>query len=161
SHLQRQVSLAWRVQDIIVKLVLLVPKTDPAAADIVHRRGDAEKMFEKLCGDIFIDMVFARELDRDPHQVKGKHSHPTGTVALLEMTSIEETGVAVEHADVVEPEKSALENVVVFGVLAIHPPGKGDEHIVENSFEKRAVALAGSCRLDLQSAQRRPAPRRR
>src|SRR2546429_607681 len=105
-------------------------------------------MFEKLCGDIFIDMVFARELDRDPHQVKRKHSHPTGAIALLEMTSIEETGVAVEHADVVEPEKSALENVVVFGVLAIHPPGKGDEHFVENSFEKRAVALAGLFPLD-------------
>src|SRR2546430_206318 len=112
SHLQRQISPARRVQDIIVKLVLLVPKTDPAAADIVHCRGDAEKMFEELCGDIFINMILARELNRDPHQVKRKHSHPTGAIALLEMAPIGERGVSVEHTDVVEPEKAALENVL-------------------------------------------------
>src|ERR1700693_6470717 len=35
SHLQRQISPARRAPGTIVKLVLLVPKTDPAAADIV------------------------------------------------------------------------------------------------------------------------------
>ena len=41
------------------------------------------------------------------------------------------------------PRKSALENIVTFGIFAIHPPGEGDQQFVEDRFQKRAVAFAG------------------
>ena len=106
-------------------------------------------------------MIFHCELERDPHQVEGKHSHPTRAVALLEMGAIRKTGVAVEHADVIESEKTALENIVIFGVFAVHPPGEGDKHFVENSFQKRAIAFAGLLALNLVDAPCRPGQHRR
>ena len=72
------------------------------------------------------------------------------------MAAIGECVVAIEHADVVEPEKAALENIVALGVLAIHPPGEGDQHFVEDRFQKRAIAFAGLFALDLVNTPRRP-----
>src|SRR5437868_3984125 len=74
-------------------------------------------MFEELGGDVFVNMIFGCELDRDSHQVERKHSHPAGGVALFEACSIRKHRVAIEHADVIEPEKTALENVFAFGSL--------------------------------------------
>src|ERR1700730_14445660 len=98
------------MQHVVIKFVLLIPKTDPAAAEIVHGCGNAKKMFEELGRDIFVNVIFHRELDRDAHQVEREHAHPTGTVALLEARAVRETGVAIEHADVVETEEAAFEN---------------------------------------------------
>src|SRR5207247_1338716 len=101
-----------------------------------------EEVFEKFRGNVFVNWIFARQFKRNAHEVERKHSHPTGAVALLKPRAAGKLLAAIEHADVVEPEKSALENIVAFGVLAIHPPGKCDEHLVENRFQKCAVALA-------------------
>src|ERR1700736_1909991 len=65
------------------------------------------------------------------------------------MAAIGETFVTIEHPDVIEPEKSALEDVVPFGVFAVHPPGKGQQHLVEDCFEKCPIAFAGLFALDL------------
>src|ERR1700681_759962 len=113
-------------------------------------------MLEELCRDIFVNVIFSRELDRDSHQVEAEHSHPTSAVALLEMGAVVKNGVAIEHADIVESEKAALENVFPLGVLAVHPPGEGDQHFVENRFQKRAIAFSGLFMLDLINAPRRP-----
>src|SRR5205807_7901325 len=99
------------MKHIVVKLVFFIPKADAFAAEIVHGGGDAEEMFEKLCRDIFVNVIFTRQLDRDAHQVKGKHSHPTSAIALLEMAAVGKARVAIEDADVIEPEESALENI--------------------------------------------------
>src|ERR1700736_6462054 len=118
-------------------------------------------MLEKFGRDIFVNVILARELDRDSHQVQGKHSHPAGAVALLEMSAIVKNRAAIEHADVVETEKAALENIISLGVLAVYPPGERDEHFVENRFQKCAVAFSGLLALDLINAPRRPCQHRR
>ncbi len=46
-----------------------------------------------------------------------------------------------KHTDVVEPEKTALENIFAFDVLAIHPPGEIDQQLVKHAHEKLAVLL--------------------
>src|SRR5438105_14903860 len=120
------------MKHIVVKLVFFIPKANAFAAEIVHGRGDAEKMFEKFGSDIFVSVIFARQLDRDAHQVERKHSHPAGAIALLEMAAVGKARVAIEDADVVESEESALENIFTFGVFPVHPPGEGDEHFVED-----------------------------
>ena len=67
----------------------------------------------------------------------------------------------VEDADVVEPKEAALENVATAGVLPIHPPGEVDEQLVEDRFEKSAVAFPGGVLLDLVDAPCGPADDRR
>ena len=59
------------------------------------------------------------------------------------------------------PRKAALENIFPLGVLAIHPPGEGDQHFVEDRFQECAVAFAGLFALDLINAPRRPGQHRR
>ena len=113
-------------------------------------------MFEKLRRDIFVNVIFERELKRNAHHVQAEHSHPARAVALFEMASIGKRVVPIEHANVIEPEKSALKDVVAFRVFAIHPPGEGDEHFVKDRLEKRAIAFAGFFSLDLINAPRRP-----
>src|SRR5947207_2104126 len=99
------------MKDVVIEFVLVVPQTNSFAAKAVHCGGDREEMLEKLGRDIFVNVVLTRELDRNSHQVQAKHSHPTGAVALFEMRTVVENFVAIEHADVVESKKAALENI--------------------------------------------------
>ena len=66
---------------------------------------EVEEVFEKLRGDIFVNMIFARELNCDAHHVQRKHSHPTRAVALFEMTAVREFRIAIEHAKVLIRER--------------------------------------------------------
>src|SRR5262249_11901017 len=64
---------------------------------------------------------------------------------------------AVEHTDVVESEKAALENVVALSILAIHPPGELQAQLVQDALEEGEVALiAPLLSIDLEDAQRAP-----
>ena len=59
---------------------------------------------------------------------------------------------AVEGADVVETEETALEDVVALGVLAVHPPGEVDQQLVEDPLEEIDVPAA----VDLEHARAPP-----
>jgi len=72
------------------------------------------------------------------------------------MAAIGERGAAIEYANVIKPEESAFENIFAFGILAIHPPGKGEQQFVKDCFQKCTVAFAGLFALDLENAPRRP-----
>src|SRR5256885_11797367 len=109
-------------------------------------------MFEEFGRDIFVDVILRRELDRDSHQVEGKHSHPTRAVALFEMAAVGKRVVAVEHADVIESEEPALEYILPLGVLAVHPPGERDQHLVENRFQDRKSTRLNSSHLVISYA---------
>ena len=77
------------------------------------------------------------------------------------MGAVRELRVAIEHPDIIQPEKSALEDVVALGIFAVHPPGERDQHFVEDGFQKRAIAFTGLFSLDLINAPRRPGQHRR
>ena len=49
---------------------------------------------------------------------------------------------AVEHADVVQAQESAFENVVAFGVLAVHPPGEIHQQLMEDGFQEFVIRAA-------------------
>src|SRR5438876_8914005 len=106
-------------------------------------------------------MIFTPELDCDPHQVEAEHAHPAGRIALLEVGAVRKHRAAIEHADVVEAKETALENVVIFGVLPIYPPGESEQHFVENGFQERAIAFAVLFALNLENAPGRPRQHRR
>src|SRR5436305_14154625 len=113
-------------------------------------------MFEKLGRDVFVNVIFAREFNRNPHQVQRKHSHPTRAIALFKMATVGKAGAAIEYADGIESEESPLEDIVTFGIFPIHPPGNGEQQFMENRFPERAVASAGLLTFDLETAPRRP-----
>src|SRR5204863_2456591 len=70
--------------------------------------------------------------------------HPGGAVRLVHVAAIRQFCVAVEYADVVEPEKPALENIPPLDVLAVDPPGEIEHQLVEDTFEKIPIALAAA-----------------
>ena len=65
-------------------------------------------------------------------------------------------GAAVEHADVVQAQEAALEDVVALGVLAVDPPGEVEQQLVEDALQEGAVARAALLLLDLVDAPGRP-----
>src|SRR5438093_1422500 len=79
------------------------------------------------------------QLERDAHQVERVHRHPGGAVGLVDVTAVRQLCVTVEDADVVEPEKPALENISALDVLAVDPPSEVQHQLMEDPFEKLAV----------------------
>src|SRR5580704_1759589 len=67
----------------------------------------------------------------------------------------------VENSDVVETEKTALENVHAVGVFAIHPPGEIKQEFVENFFEEATVRNAAHAPFDFVNAPGSPCMDRR
>src|SRR5262245_47234918 len=63
---------------------------------------------------------------------------------------------AVENADVIETEESALKNVFTFCVLSIHPPFEVQHQLVKDAFQELAVANTLPPLLDLVNTPRCP-----
>src|SRR5438045_1390224 len=89
-------------------------------------------------------MIGERQLEYDAHQVQRVHRHPGGAVRLVHVAAIRQLCVAVEYADIVEPEKPALENVPALDILAVDPPREVEHELVEDAFEKIPIALAAA-----------------
>jgi hypothetical protein len=49
---------------------------------------------------------------------------------------------AVEHRNVVQTEKAALEHVIAVAVLAVDPPGVIQQQLVKHPLKKAEIALA-------------------
>ena len=77
------------------------------------------------------------------------------------MAATRQLGAAVEHADVVQPEETALEDVVALAVLAVHPPREVQEQLVEDALQEGAVRRPAEPPIDLEDAPRRPGMDRR
>src|SRR6266516_1421392 len=141
-HAHAQVSSAGRMQHVVEKLVLLVPKPNAFATKIVHGSSDAEKMLEEFRRYILVNWIFTREFDRDPQHVEAKHSHPACAIALLKTAAVRERLVAIEHANVIKPQETALEDIVTLVIFAVHPPGESHEQLMEDRLQKCTIAVA-------------------
>src|SRR5215472_7907173 len=107
-------------------------------------------------------MVGERQLERDAHQVERVHRHPRSAVGLVDVTPARQRCVPVEYADIVQPEKPALEDVSALDILAVDPPGEVEHQLMEDTFEKIPVTLAAAMlAVDLIDTPRRPSVHRR
>src|SRR5207248_4988166 len=88
SNFQWQIAPTGCVQQVVIEFIFFVPETNSSPAQIVHGGRDAEEMFEKLGRDIFVNMIFTGERDRDAHQIQRKHSHPAGASALFTTAAV-------------------------------------------------------------------------
>ncbi len=62
----------------------------------------------------------------------------------------------VKDADIVQPEKAALKNIISFGVLTIHPPSKVQQQLVEARAQETGGPHTFAFLLDLVDAPGRP-----
>ena len=98
-------------------------------------------MLEELGCDVLVRGIFARQLERDEQHRAAEERHPRRAVGLLEMPTGRQRLGPIEDPDVVETEEPAAEQVVAFGVLAIHPPREVDQQLVERALEELAIAM--------------------
>ncbi len=103
----------------------------------------------------------AGQLERDLKHRLGEQRHPRRPVGLLEGAAAGKRRRTVEHADVVQTEEAALEQVTAVWVLAIDPPGEVGQQPLERVLEEHGIALAADLALALVHEQRRPRVQRR
>ena len=127
---------------VVEEIVLIVPEPDALAAHVGHRFGDVEEVLQELDRHVFVDRIALAELDRHAQHVDAEHRHPGGAVGLFDVAAGGQRPRAVEHADIVEAEEAALEDVQALRVLAVHPPGEVQQQLVEDPLQEIEVARA-------------------
>ena len=159
AHLE-QARVVGQVQDVVVEAVLLVPQRD-AVAQLVHGVGDVDEVLEELRGDVLVGRVVLASSSAMASMFRQYMAIHDGAVGLLEVAAARQRRGAVEHADVVQAEEAALEDVLALGVLAVHPPGEVQQQLVEGALEEQPVGHAGHAAIDLVDAPHRPGVDRR
>ena len=151
-----------QIQHVIEELVRLVPEADVRAVHAAHRFGDIEEMLEEFAGDVLIHVIVLGEFQGNAHQIQRIHRHPAGAVRLIDVAAGGQLCAAIEYADVVQAQKSALKNISPQVVLAVHPPREVQHQLVKHALEKLQVAVAAApLAVDLIDAPGGPGMHRR
>ena len=128
---------------------------------MAHGVGDIDEVLPEFAGHIFVSRILLGQFQCDRQQVQGVHRHPAGAVGLFDVAAGRQGCAAVEHADVVEPQKSALKDVHAVGVLAVHPPGEVQHQLVEDALQECAITFSVALLVNLVNAPCRPGVHRR
>src|SRR6059036_3934866 len=99
-------------------------------------------MLEEFRGHVFVNRIRLCEFQRHGKHREAIESHPGGSVRLLEESASWQRLRTIENADVIEPEETAGEKIIAFGVFAIHPPGEVEHQFLKCALKKCEVALA-------------------
>ncbi len=103
-----------QVEHVVKEFILLVPEPDSLVGNIIHRSGNGKKMLEKFQGNILVNRIGERQFQRDSHHIQAIHTHPTGAIALFEITARGQRSAAIKDADIVQPKKTSLKDVIAF-----------------------------------------------
>ena len=161
AHLQARRAAVREAQHVVEEAVLLVPHLVVALAHPVHRAGDEQRVLEELLDELLVERLVQRQLDRDAQHLLAEEHHPRRAVGLVEVAAGGQRRRAVEHADVVEPEEAALEDVGAGAVLAVDPPGEVDQQLGEGVLQELDVAACrrgAPCRTGRAASSPRRAP---
>ena len=123
--------------------------------------GDEKKMLPELAGNIFVGRILTRQFQGDGQQVQAVHRHPARAVGLLDILPARQRSAAVEQPDVIQAQKAALKDVVALGVLAVHPPGEIQQHLMEDALQEGPIRLAPALLFDLVDTPGGPGMNRR
>ncbi|CRM74222.1 hypothetical protein [Pseudomonas sp. 58 R 12] len=135
AQAHRLVLAVGAVQHIVEEQVLLIPQAFGAVVDAVDGAGDVQEVLEKLHRDVDVDDVALGQLQADAHQVQGIGRDPRRAVGLIQLVTRRQRGRAVEQGDIVQAQETALEQVAALGILAVHPPGKIQQQLMENPLK--------------------------
>src|SRR5262249_49677375 len=100
-------------------------------------------MLEKLRGHVLISRVSFGQFQCHREHRRAVKGHPGGAVGLLQTSTIWQGFRPVEHADVVQTEEASRKQVLAFKVLAVDPPGKVDQELLEDPGQEESVAFSG------------------
>src|SRR6267154_4203129 len=109
---------------------------------MAHSVGDIDEVLPELAGDILVARLLCCQFQSDGQEVQRIHSHPTGSVRLFDIAACGQRRAAVEDADVVQAEKTALKNVHAVGIFAVYPPGKVQHQLVEDTLQECSITFA-------------------
>ncbi len=124
-------------QLVEVEALLLVP--EPGAAERVHRVDDRDVVPEELARDVLEDRPMLGQFHRDAEHGGAEQAHPGRRVGLAHRDPVGQRHVAVEHADVVQPEEPAAEQVAPSGIVPVDPPVEVEHQLVKGAFQEIEV----------------------
>ena len=96
------------------------------------------------------------ELESNLNHILAEQGDPSRAIGLLQMTAGWQRRTAVEDADIVEPEKPALEEASAEAVLAVHPPTEIRRQPAEHPLQEIEIGLAAQRLLHSVEENRRP-----
>src|SRR5262245_14275632 len=96
-------------------------------------------MLHKLRSYVLISGIIPCKLQGDLQHALAEKAHPRCAVGLLQRTTGRQRGATIKDANVVEPQKAALEQVVAFHVLTVYPPGEIQQQLPEHLFQRSRV----------------------
>src|SRR5215468_10565421 len=129
-------------------------------ANPIHRVGNPDEVFKETVSHLFIDRVVLGENNGDLKHDLAIQSNPRGAIGLFDSSAGGQVGTAIKHANVVQAEKSAREDIAPLRVFAVYPPGEIEQQALEALFQKLDVAPAPLI-LNLVQEQRSPGMDRR
>src|SRR5439155_22911844 len=95
---------------VVIEAVLRTPEA--RTAERVHGVYDGDEVLEVLGRHVLAGRILARQLERHLEERHAEEAHPRRPIGLLEGAGPWQGMRAIEHADVVEAEESAPEEVV-------------------------------------------------
>ena len=109
-NLQTLGSTIGQAQHVVIEAVLLVPHSR-VLPQVPHRRSNPQEVLGEFQRHILVVGIGQRQLGGDFQHVLAEQRHPGGAVGLLQISAGRQRRAAIEHADVVEPQKAPLKNV--------------------------------------------------
>ena len=142
AHLQTDGVAIREAQHIVEKAIVFIPQLVRLLANAVHSRVDPQKMLVELAGYPLVARVVESQFQGQLQHHLRVESHPDRAIRLLQVAAGGQRRAAVKDADVVQPQKAALKDVMAVQILAVHPPGEIQHELVEGVRQKVEVALA-------------------
>src|SRR5205814_10613763 len=88
-----------------------------------------------------VERVVGRQLHGDLSHVLTEKRYPGSAVSLLEMAAGRQRRAAVENTDIIQPQESALEEILAEPVFAVDPPTEIQHQLGKRPLEEIKIAL--------------------
>src|SRR5262249_54545822 len=97
----------------------------------VHSIGNPNKMFQEPVSDLLVSGILLCQNERDLKHVLTIEGHPGRAICLVKMPAGWQLSTAIEHSDVVQPEKASGEDISTLRVFPVYPPIKIQHQALE------------------------------
>ena len=148
------------MEQIVEETLLGIPHLIVVLADPIHGIRDPEEMLQEPESDVLIHGVVLRQNECDLQHVLAVERHPRRAIRLVEMTTCGKLGTAIEHPNIVQPEKSTGEDIPSLGILPVDPPVEIQHQALKGALQEAQVRLGPvlfRCCKETMSPRRAPA----
>src|SRR5699024_9510990 len=104
--------------------------------------GNIEKVLQKFGSYAFIGIITGGQLQGYRQHIQTVHSHPAGSVRLVQLYITGQFFAAIEYADIIQSQKAALKYVSFIGIFSVNPPRKVDQQFMKNVLQEAVITFA-------------------